>query len=95
MIPVLLVNTEAKLPITSRIAKKLYKEKNRGPKVSREEQRRIDREEVARQNREYKEEQAAARAKAARDRKVQKKLAEKEKRKKDRIPEPRKGIQAS
>ena len=92
MIPVSLVNTEAKLPITSRIAKKLYKEKNRGPKVSREKQRHIDRKEIARQNKEYKEEQTAARAKAVQDRKVQKKLAEKEKRKSDRIPEPRKGI---
>jgi hypothetical protein len=81
--------------MTSKAAKKAYQLANRGPKISRAEQRRLDAEELKRQKKEYEREKAAARAKAAREKKEAKTNAEKEARKKMGIPEPSKFVRAS
>ncbi|CAG8960024.1 hypothetical protein HYFRA_00013212 [Hymenoscyphus fraxineus] len=82
-------------PMTSKAAKKAYMKANQGPKVSRAEQRRLDREAVERMNKEYEKEKAAAKAKAVREKKAAKALAEKEERRRKGIPEPSRFFRAS
>lgn len=82
-------------PMTSKEAKKAYLEARRGPRISREEQRRLDAEEIERQKKEYERERAAVKAKAAREKKVAKAAADKVARKKLGIPEPSKFVRAS
>jgi len=81
--------------MTSTQVKKAYRKSNKGPKVSRAEQRRRDAEELQRQKKEWEREQAAVKAKAARDKKATKARDEKEKRKREGVPEPRKGVRPS
>lgn len=83
--------------MTSKAAKKAYLKANQGggPKVSRAEQRRLDKEAVERLNREHERERAAAKAKAAREKKAAKVNAEKEERKRKEIPEPSRFVRAS
>jgi hypothetical protein len=81
--------------MTSKAAKKAHLLANRGPKVSRAEQRRRDAEELARQKKEYEREKASAKAKAAREKKAAKEHAEREMRRKNGIPEPSRFVRAS
>ncbi|CAG8971771.1 hypothetical protein HYALB_00001880 [Hymenoscyphus albidus] len=82
-------------PMTSKAAKKAYMKANQGPKVSRAEQRRLDREAVEKTNKEYEKEKAAAKARAVREKKAAKALAEKEERRRKGIPEPSRFVRAS
>ncbi|PMD35621.1 hypothetical protein L207DRAFT_516577 [Hyaloscypha variabilis F] len=81
--------------MTSKQIKKAYQQANRGPRVSRAEQRRLDAEELDRQKKEYERERAAAKAKAAREKKAAKENAEKEARRKMGLPEPSRFVRAS
>lgn len=81
--------------MTSKAAKKAYQQRNKGPKLSRAEQRRLDAEELDRQKKEYEKERAASRAKAAREKKAAKEQAEKDARKKMGLPEPSRFVRAS
>ncbi|RFU35154.1 hypothetical protein B7463_g1250, partial [Scytalidium lignicola] len=85
----------AKPPMTSKQAKKAYLAARRKPKVSREEQRRLDKEELERQKKEYEREKAAAKAKLAREKKAAKAAAERADRKQKGQPEPNKSVRAS
>ncbi|KAK4039467.1 hypothetical protein C8A01DRAFT_16530 [Parachaetomium inaequale] len=72
-----------KPPMTSKQAQKLYRESTRGPRLSRAEQRRLEREEQDRIRRELDKEKAANRARALREKKKDKeRLAIEEKRRK-------------
>lgn len=71
---------ESKPPMTSKQAQKLYREATRGPRLSRAEQRRVEREEQDRIRRELDRDRQTSRARELRDRKKekeQKALAEK------------------
>jgi hypothetical protein len=81
--------------MTSKQVKKAYQQANRGPRISRAEQRRLDAAELERQKKEYEREKAAAKAKAAREKKAAKENAEKEARKKMGLPEPSRFVRAS
>ena len=81
--------------MTSTQVKKAYRKSNRAPKISRVEQRRRDAEELQRQKKEWEREQAAVKAKAAREKKAGKLRDEKEKRKREGVPDPRKGVRPS
>ena len=81
--------------MTSKQVKKAYQQANRGPRISRAEQRRLDAEELERQNKEYERERAAAKAKAVREKKAAKETADKEARRKMRLPEPSRFVRAS
>jgi hypothetical protein len=81
--------------MTSKQVKKAYQQANRGPRISRAEQRRLDAEELERQNKEYERERAAAKAKAAREKKAAKEAADKEARRKMGLPEPSRFVRAS
>lgn len=81
--------------MTSKQAKKAYLQARRRPKLSREEQRRLDREELERQKKEFEREKAAAKAKLAREKKAAKAAAEKEERKRKGLPEPNRSVRAS
>jgi hypothetical protein len=81
--------------MTSKQVKKAYQQANRGPRISRAEQRRRDAEELERQKKEYEREKAAAKAKAAREKKAVKENAEKEARRKMGVPEPSRFVGAS
>ncbi|KAI9896124.1 hypothetical protein N3K66_009024 [Trichothecium roseum] len=65
-------------PMTSKQVKKAHKATNRQPKLSRQEQRRLDLAEQERIRKELDKEKQAARARAARERKKEKELAERE-----------------
>jgi hypothetical protein len=96
LVPTSLVKSGGpKPPMTSKAAKKAYQKANRGPRISRAEQRRLQQEELDRQKKEWAREQAAAKAKAARMKKAEKENAEKEARKKMGLPEPSKYVRAS
>lgn len=82
-------------PMTSKAAKKAYQKANRGPKVTRAEQRRLDAEERAREKKEFEREKAANKAKAAREKKAEKETAARQERKKKGIPEPSKFVRPS
>ncbi|EPE25557.1 hypothetical protein GLAREA_01469 [Glarea lozoyensis ATCC 20868] len=95
LIPANPSNVTAKPPMTSKAAKKAYLKANRGPRVSRAEQRRLEKEELEQQKREYEKERNAARAKLAREKKAAKLAEEKEERRKLGIPEPNRFVRAS
>jgi hypothetical protein len=97
LIPTTLAKSYGNQPtyMTSKQVKKAYKQANRGPKVSRAEQRRLDSEELENQKKEYQRERAAAKAKAAREKKAAKENAEKEARRKMGLPEPSPFVRAS
>ncbi|KAI9650590.1 hypothetical protein NHQ30_000608 [Ciborinia camelliae] len=82
-------------PMTSKQAKKAYQKANRTPRISKAEQKQRDAEELARHRKAYEKEQAAAKAKAARDKKAAKALEQKEERKRLGIPEPSRHVRAS
>ncbi|TAQ90290.1 hypothetical protein B7494_g1369 [Chlorociboria aeruginascens] len=84
-----------KPPMTSTRAKKEYAKANRGPRVSRAEQRRRDQEELVRHRKEYEKIRAAEKAKNARDKKSEKVAKEKEERKRRGLPEPSRFVRAS
>jgi hypothetical protein len=88
-------NAAAKPPMTSKAAKKAYLKANRGPKVTRAEQRRLEKEELEKQKKEHDKERNAARAKAVREKKAAKAAEEKEQRRKLGIPEPNRFVRAS
>jgi hypothetical protein len=81
--------------MTSKAAKKAYQMANRGPRISRADQRRLEAEELARQKKEYERARVAAKAKIAREKKAQKEQSEKEARKQMGLPEPSKFVRAS
>lgn len=97
LIPTTLVKSHGNQPtcMTSKQVKKAYQQANRGPRISRAEQRRRDAEELERQKKEYERERAAAKAKAAREKKAAKEHAEKEARRKMGLPEPSRFVRAS
>ncbi|TGO81867.1 hypothetical protein BPOR_0991g00010 [Botrytis porri] len=82
-------------PMTSKQAKKAYQKANRTPRTTKAEQKRRDAEELAKHRKAYEKEQAAAKAKAARDKKVAKALEQKEERKRQGIPEPSRYVRPS
>jgi hypothetical protein len=81
--------------MTSKAAKKAYAQANRGPRVSRAEQRRREAAELEAQKKEYERERAAAKAKAAREKKALKANVEREERRKLGLPEPNRFVRAS
>jgi hypothetical protein len=95
LIPENLSNATSKPPMTSKAAKKAYLKANRGPKVNRAEQRRLEKEELEKQKKEYEKERNAARAKVLREKKAAKLAEEKEQRRKLGIPEPNRFVRAS
>ncbi|KAK3681062.1 hypothetical protein B0T22DRAFT_485631 [Podospora appendiculata] len=72
--------------MTSKQAKKAYKEKNKVPRMSKAEQLRIEREEQARIKKELEKDKAARKARAARDKKKTKEQAEAEEKRRKRLP---------
>ncbi|TGO37666.1 hypothetical protein BHYA_0092g00490 [Botrytis hyacinthi] len=82
-------------PMTSKQAKKAYQKANRTPRTTKAEQKRRDAEELAKHRKAYEKEQAAAKAKAARDKKAAKALEQKEERKRQGIPEPSRHVRPS
>jgi hypothetical protein len=81
--------------MTSKAAKKAYREATKLPKISKAEQRRIEAAEIARQKKEYEKEKAAAKAKAAREKKLKKEAEERVKRKELGLPEPSRFVRPS
>jgi hypothetical protein len=79
----------------SKDVKKAYAQANRGPRVSRAEQRRRDAAELEAQKKEFERERAAAKAKAAREKKALKANAGREERRKLGLPEPNRFVRAS
>jgi len=84
---------QSKPPMTSKQAQKLYKQANRGPRLSKAEQRRRDKEEQDRirneqrqHEREQRKEQEAERARAARERKKLKEQQLREEKRKNGLP---------
>lgn len=73
-------------PMTTKQAKKLYRQKNKGPKLSKAEQRRIELLEQDRIRKEFEKEKAQARARTARERKKEKEDKEKEGRRRKGLP---------
>ncbi|RYP22278.1 hypothetical protein DL765_001792 [Monosporascus sp. GIB2] len=73
-------------PMTTKQAKKAYKEKNKGPKLSKAEQRRQELFEQDRIRREFEKEKNQARARAARDRRREKEEKERAEKKKKGLP---------
>ncbi|KAK3301758.1 uncharacterized protein B0T15DRAFT_544541 [Chaetomium strumarium] len=63
---------QSKPPMTSKQAQKLYKQANRGPRLSKAEQRRLEREEQERIRRDLDKEKQASRARALREKKKEK-----------------------
>ncbi|KAB8293900.1 hypothetical protein EYC80_009376 [Monilinia laxa] len=82
-------------PMTSKQAKKAYQKANRTPRISKAEQKRRDAEELAKHRKAHEKEQAAAKAKAVRDKKAAKALEQKEQRKRLGMPEPSRHVRAS
>ncbi|CAG9941526.1 unnamed protein product [Clonostachys rosea f. rosea IK726] len=80
------VNNGPIRPMTSKQVKKAHKAATRQPKLSRAEQRRLELAEQERIRKEFEKERTAARARAARERKKQKELADKEAKRKNRLP---------
>ncbi|PQE30454.1 AMP-dependent synthetase ligase protein [Rutstroemia sp. NJR-2017a WRK4] len=94
--------TAAPSRMTSKQAKRAWQKAQRTPRVTKEEQRRRDAEELKRHREEHKKylkerekEKAAAKAKAAREKKAAKELAEKEERRRKGLPEPSKHVRPS
>lgn len=76
----------SKPPMTTKQAKKLHNQKNKGPKLSKAELRRIELMEQDRIRKEFEKEKAQARSRAARDKKKAKEDKEKEERKRKGLP---------
>lgn len=76
----------SKPPMTTKQAKKLHNQKNKGPKLSKAEQRRIELMEQDRIRKEFEKEKAQARARTAREKKKAKEDKEKEERKRKGLP---------
>jgi hypothetical protein len=96
LVPATLVNkTGPRPPMTSKAAKKAYREATKLPKVSKAEQRRIEAAEIARQKKEYEKEKAAAKAKTAREKKLKKEADEQAKRKELGLPESSRFVRPS
>ena len=96
LVPTTLVNTTGpRPPMTSKAAKKAYREATKLPKVSKAEQRRIEAAEIARQKKEYEKEKATAKSKAAREKKLKKEADERAKRKELGLPEPSRFVRPS
>lgn len=76
----------SKPPMTTKQAKKLYRQKNKGPKLSKAEQRRIELMEQDRIRKDFEKEKAQARARTARERKKEKEEKEKEEKKRKGLP---------
>lgn len=76
----------ARPPMTTKQAKKAYKAKNKGPKLSKAEQRRQELLEQDRIRREFEKERNHARAKAARDKRKEKEEKEKSEKKRKGLP---------
>lgn len=76
----------SKPPMTTKQAKKLHNQKNKGPKLSKAEQRRIELLEQDRIRKEFDKEKAQARARTAREKKKAKEEKEKEDRKRKGLP---------
>lgn len=96
LIPTTLVSTNGPTrAMTSKAAKKAYAKRNQGPKISKAEQRRLEKEELDKQKREYERERAAARAKIAREKKAEKTEAVRQERKRKGLPEPNKFVRPS
>jgi hypothetical protein len=81
--------------MTSKAAKKAYREANKLPKISKAEQRRIEAAEIACQKKEYEKEKAAAKSKIAREKKLKKEAEERAKRKELGLPEPSRFVRPS
>ncbi|KKY32771.1 hypothetical protein UCDDA912_g07259 [Diaporthe ampelina] len=77
---------QSKPPMTTKQAKKLYRQKSKGPKLSKAEQRRIDLMEQDRIRKEFDKEKAQARARAARDKKKAKEDKEKDEKRRKGLP---------
>ena len=73
-------------PMTSRQARQAYKEANRAPRRSRAEIARAERAEQERIRREFEKEKSAARARAARGKRLEKELAEKGRKRREGLP---------
>ncbi|KAK7210691.1 hypothetical protein V2G26_017869 [Clonostachys chloroleuca] len=80
------VNNGPIRPMTSKQVKKAHKAATRQPKLSRAEQRRLELAEQERIRKEFEKEKTAVRARAARERKKQKELADKEAKRKKGLP---------
>jgi hypothetical protein len=77
---------QSRPPMTTKQAKKLYRQKTKGPKLSKAEQRRIDLMEQDRIRKEFEKEKAQARARAARDKKKAKEDKEREEKRRKGLP---------
>lgn len=77
---------QSRPPMTSKQAKKLYRQKSKGPKVSKAEQRRIDLMEQDRIRKEFEKEKAQARARTARDKKKAKEDKERDEKRRKGLP---------
>lgn len=77
---------QSRPPMTTKQAKKLYRQKSKGPKLSKAEQRRIDLLEQDRIRKEFEKEKAQARARTARDKKKAKEDKEKDEKRKKGLP---------
>lgn len=96
LIPTTLARPNAsKPPMTSKAAKKAYQQAQRGPKISKAEQRKRDAAEYERIRKEHEKERNVAKAKAAREKKAVKAEAEKDARRKAGLPEPSRFVRAS
>ncbi|KAI0876662.1 hypothetical protein GGS24DRAFT_450605 [Hypoxylon argillaceum] len=73
-------------PMTSKQVKKAYQKANKGPKISKAEQRRIELFEQDRIRKEFEKEKSQARARAARDKKKEKEEKQRAERKKKGLP---------
>lgn len=76
----------SKPPMTTKQAKKLHRQANKGPKLSKAEQRRIELMEQDRIRKEFEKEKQQARARTARERKKAKEEKEKEERRRKGLP---------
>lgn len=77
---------QSKPPMTTKQAKKLYRQKSKGPKLSKAEQRRIDLMEQDRIRKEFEKDKAQARARTARDKKKAKEDKERDEKRKKGLP---------
>lgn len=77
---------QSRPPMTTKQAKKLYRQKGKGPKISKAEQRRIDLMEQDRIRKEFEKEKAQARARTARDKKKAKEDKERDEKRRKGLP---------
>lgn len=77
---------QSRPPMTTKQAKKLYRQKGKGPKLSKAEQRRIDLMEQDRIRKEFEKDKAQARARTAREKKKAKEDKERDEKRKKGLP---------